>query len=392
MTRRCTAAGCVGAYLRRSMRRCGMTAVLALLVLGVAALPVAAHETDPSIVAELLEITPAPPAGLTIQVVTSVEAQLVVENTTGTELTVIATGGEPFLRIGPDGVLVNRSSPDWYRTNDPSGLAPVPERAQDPEAEPDWARVSREPSWGWFDHRLHDRPLTLADLDVEEGRLYGWEIPMRYGDEDLRVIGQVARRPIRGAVTAALQGSGELAEGVSLALLPGPFPGLFLSSARDDEVLVRGPDGEPFLRLGPAGAHVNVRSPAWAQNASARGQTPEAEVDPAAPPEWLEVATVPRFGWLEPRARPAEDPPAEVVEGGRAVTLGRWEVPVEVGGDTVLARGVTTWQPSGATGPGATAAGPVGEGLPRAAILAAAAAVLGAGVLVSRRRSTTEAP
>jgi hypothetical protein len=359
-----------------------VVAVATLLALALA-LPAAAHETDPSIVAELLAITPEPPEGVTIQVATSIEAQLIAENTTDRELVVLARGGEPFLRIGPDGVLANLNSPDWYRTNDPTGAATVPARAQDPDAEPEWARASREPSWGWFDHRLHDAPLTAADVDVEEGRISDWEIPMTYGGEPLAVTGQIARRPIRGAVVAALESDLAIAEDLTLALLPGPLPGLFIDSARTDDVIVTGPEGEPFLRVGPDGVEANVRSPAWAENAAARGQVPEAEVDPRAAPEWVTVADVPRYGWLEPRARPAADPPPEVTQGGRVVVLGRWEVPLEVGGRAVVARGVTTWQPT--SGEGA----PADAGLPGAARLGvlglAAAGVLGLGLLARAR-------
>jgi hypothetical protein len=374
--------------MRPSLRR-PLVLLLAVASLGLGALPAVAHETDPSVVVELEAVRPALPDGVTIQVVTTVEAQLVAENTTDTELVVLATGGEPFLRIGPEGVLANLNSPDWYRSNDPSGLAAVPERARDPQAEPAWARASREPSWGWFDHRLHERPLTAAELDVEEGIIARWAVPLRYGEAEGAVTGVVARRPPRGIVVAALETPGELAEGVTLAVLPGPFPGLFLTSERDDEVIVRGPDGEPFLRFSAEGTAANVRSPAWAQLLAARGEAPSVEVDPTAPPRWEPVAGGPRYGWLEPRARTA-DPPAAIVEGGRAVPLERWEVPVEVGGETVVARGVTSWQPlatAAVSGGGGAPAEPWSTGRRTAAAAAVALALLAA-ALIGRRRVT----
>lgn len=321
---------------------------------------VQAHETDPSIVIELREVRPELPAGVTIQVVTSVAAQLVAENTTEEELVVLAEGGEPFLRIGPEGVLANLASPDWYRTNDPSGAAPVPERARTPGAPPEWARVSAEPSWGWFDHRLHDRDRTAAPTVGTADVLATWQVPVRYGGVDALVSGEVVHRPVRGAVVAALRDEGRVAEGLELTVLPGPFPGLFLASDRTDVVTVRGAHGEPFLRLGPDGAEVNVRSPVWADNAAARGEVPPDQVDPTAPPEWLSLTGDRRVSWLEPRARPEADPPAEVTDGGRVVELARWEVPIEVAGEVVVARGVTRWEPLSAGG--AAAGAPV---LPR---------------------------
>jgi hypothetical protein len=373
----------------------GLRAVTALaLLLGLAcaaaAAPAHAHETDPSIVVELRSVTPALPAGVTVQVVTSIAAQLIAENTTGTELAVLDRRGVPFLRIGSEGVLANLASPDWYLSNDPTGAAQVPARAQDPAADPEWARVSREPSWGWFDHRLHPEPLGAADTDVEDGVVSRWEVALRYADTDVAVRGVVARRPIRGAVTAMLLGEPEIAPGVSLALLPGPVPGLFLSSDRDDVVIVEGGRGEAFLRVRPDGVDVNIRSPVWADNAAARGHVPPAEVDPAAAPQWQQVADVPRFGWLEPRALPAQDPPEAVVRGDRVVTLGRWVVPVRVGDDVVRAAGVTTWQPLAARDGLPDGAPP--ESIPRPLLLLAGVAALLAAAALTARRARCRRP
>ena len=38
----------------------------------------------------------------------------------------LAEHGEPFLRIGPDGVEANLASPSWYLTNQPFGAGQLP--------------------------------------------------------------------------------------------------------------------------------------------------------------------------------------------------------------------------------------------------------------------------
>ncbi len=308
-----------------------------------------AHTSDASVIAELRNIQPEPPAGVTIQVVNTVAAQVVAENTTDKDLVVFATGGEPVLRIGSGGVHANVASPDWYQINDPSGAAPVPPQARAGGAKPDWRRVSARPSWGWFDHRLHTEPVRAPAADGGPRELASWKIPMRYGTSDLAVQGAVVHRPVTGSVVATLDDEPALPEGLTLTVLPGALPGLFLTSDRPDDVLVRGAAGEPFLRVGPGGAHVNVRSPVWAQTASARGQVPPALVDPEAPPRWKRVSDAPQVGWLEPRTVPEADPPAEVTSGGRVVELTRWTIPLDVAGEVVELAGATRWEPLRAT-------------------------------------------
>lgn len=89
---------------------CALSVAATALLTG--ALPASAHGADPSIRTVLDRIEPEVP-GVTIQGVASVSAELVAENTTPTELVALAETGEPFLRIGPEGVLSNVASPTW---------------------------------------------------------------------------------------------------------------------------------------------------------------------------------------------------------------------------------------------------------------------------------------
>lgn len=58
------------------------------------------------------------------------DALLAVENGTDQELVVPGNDGEPYLRIGPDGVFENANSPATYLNNDRFAETPVPDKCQ----------------------------------------------------------------------------------------------------------------------------------------------------------------------------------------------------------------------------------------------------------------------
>ncbi len=312
--------------------------------------PAAAHSSDPSVRPVLDAVQPALP-GVTVQIAASVTAQLVVANPTPTTLSVLDGDGQPFLRIGPEGVLANKSSPWWYLTNSPNGDAPIPADAQS-GAPPRWERVSAEPAWGWFEHRLHPAPQGVPP-DVSRTHrlttLARWSVPFDYGGQPVDVSGRTVYEPVRGAVTTRLRGTTRPFRDVEVQLAPGRVPALFLANRSAEPVVVTGRDGEPFLRVGPNGADVNRRSPTWADDARAQGQdltVSAAVVDPTAPPDWAPVAGAQTYSWLEFRGLYERDrPPRRVLEAGKTAVLRAWRVPLEHGGRRVELRGETVWKP-----------------------------------------------
>ena len=319
-------------------------------VVTVPALPAAAHSSDPSVRPVLDAVQPALP-GVTVQIAASVTAQLVVANPTPTTLSVLDGDGQPFLRIGPEGVLANRSSPWWYLTNSPNGDASIPADAQ-PGAPPRWERVSAEPAWGWFEHRLHPAPQGVPP-DVSRTHrlttLARWSVPFDYGGQPVGVSGRIVYEPVRGAVTTRLRGTTRPFRDVEVQLAPGRVPALFLANQSAEPVVVTGRAGEPFLRVGPNGADVNRRSPTWADDARAQGQdltVAAAVVDPTAPPDWAPVGGAQTYSWLEFRGLYEHDrPPRRVLEAGKTAVLRAWTVPLEHGGRRVELRGETVWKP-----------------------------------------------
>ncbi|SDG98323.1 hypothetical protein [Klenkia brasiliensis] len=179
--------------------------VLAVLVgvVGVLALagPASAHVGDGRAGSDfdgrVLAVTPALP-GVTVRVLQFGD-ELEVVNPTGTELAVPGYSGEPYLRIGPDGVWRNRLSPATTINLDRYGRTPLPADA-DPLAAPDWVQVSTQPSYTWHDHRTHwmsegQLPPTVAADPTRDHEVLAWTVPMAYGGTDVAVTGELTWSP-----------------------------------------------------------------------------------------------------------------------------------------------------------------------------------------------------
>ena len=245
----------------RKQRRCGPTAhrvirrVLAgaalaiVLVAGTGA--AGAHEVDPSVLTVIDEVTPAVD-GLHVEIGTSVTTQLLVANDTGEVLEVLDEGGQPFLRIGPEGVEANLAAPAWYVTNQPLGGG-VPPGAGADEPAAVGARVGRA-HVGLVrppppPHRDRWRPRRRRAPDLR-----GADAPRRPGPHRPRA----PRGTHDGAaLRATLRAVPDPATGLVVQLLEGRAPGLFVRYTGTGEAVVVGAEGEPFLRLGPDGAEVN---------------------------------------------------------------------------------------------------------------------------------------
>ena len=374
-----------------------LSALATLLAVLAVSGPAAAHQADPRVSATVDEIDPALPADVVVQAQAGLASQLVVANPTATVLDVLATTGEPFLRISSAGVLANLSSRDFFTTSNPNGAAAgAPAAGQ--AAPPRWVQVSRGSSWGWYDHRLHPPGLDAPADDRREVRLAQWTVPLQYGGRPVEVRGAVLFRPLLGSFLVTADPA---PEGLVVQALPGKLPGLFLSNPERLPVTVLGRDGEPFVRFGDRGVEVNVVSRTHVEDRQARGM-------PAGPP-----GPVPRFElvapgatsytWLDARLRyPQETPPADVLQAQGPTVVDEWQVPL-TGATTGQAAltGDVQWVPRADVPAGAPqeqsqeqsqdasqqepAADAPTRGLPL--LLAGGALVLLGGVLAARRRS-----
>lgn len=160
----------------------------------------------------------------------------------------------------------------------------------------------------------------------------------------------------------------------------GPDELLELVSTRDDEVVVRGYQREPYLRIGPDGTFENRRSPAAWLNRDRLGRTPvPTSADPSAPPEWVRLSSSPSHRWFDHRIHwtAEETPLLPAVDADRAAPVREWRVGLVVDGEDVEVRGRLDWLPG-----------------PPAAVLTAAVALLGLALLVLlvRRHDVGAAP
>jgi hypothetical protein len=112
-------------------------------------------------------------------------SRLVLRNGTDREVTVEGYSGEPYLRIGPDGVFRNEVSPaTFWNQRESTDVAPPPE--YDAEAEPRWERIAQEPVATWHDHRPHY--MGAAPEGGGAQVVKRWDVPLRLAGEDGTVV------------------------------------------------------------------------------------------------------------------------------------------------------------------------------------------------------------
>lgn len=150
-----------------TVRRAGAVAVLVAVLVSVdlgSSSPAAAHTRTQETTNVDSRITSTPPLEGVRWTVHTGGLLLEVENTGREPLIVHGYDGEPYLRIGPDGVQRNRRSPTTYLNDerfarqtrrDIVTRAPAMPVDVDPDAPPDWVHVRDEPRMLWHDHRTH---------------------------------------------------------------------------------------------------------------------------------------------------------------------------------------------------------------------------------------------
>jgi hypothetical protein len=121
-----------------------------------------------------------------------------VENLGTGELIILGYEGEPYLRLGPDGVDENRNSPATYLNGDRYADVAVPPRA-DASAQPDWTSISSARRWAWHDHRVHwmspnpppaVREARAAGTSTRTGlHLFDWVVPFTFDGDAHELTG-----------------------------------------------------------------------------------------------------------------------------------------------------------------------------------------------------------
>lgn len=182
------------------LRRVGLVVTAALVALLALAGPAFAHGADaPDATDYRAEVTGLTPArsGLTVRTVEA-GARLELINGTGRDVEVLGYSGEPYLRVGPNGVYENTRSPATYLNRTISGDTQLPPEA-DPAATPVWRRISGGQSVRWHDQRalwLESAPPPQVAADPERRhRVRDWVVPLRDGDATVEVRGTLDWMP-----------------------------------------------------------------------------------------------------------------------------------------------------------------------------------------------------
>jgi len=135
--------------------------------------------------------------------------------------------------------------------------------------------------------------------------------------------------------------------GVKAHTLPSQPLRIDVLNTTKTELEVRGFVGEPFVRIGPTGVHVNLNSPTYYRsgNPDAGGVKP-ASAHRGAPPRWALVSRTPEFGWFDFRMEPGRTPiPAQARTADRPLRLDSWSIPVRYGGQASAIQGHVEFQP-----------------------------------------------
>jgi hypothetical protein len=185
--------------------RVAALALLTALLLTVMAVPAAAHGRGTESTNFSSRILQAPDLpGVTWEVFGG-DQYLSVTNTTDTEVVVTGYEGEPYARIGPDGVFVNLASEATYvnadRYADIEGIPPD----VGAEQEPRWDLVTGDTTYAWHDHRIHwmspALPPQVTDPTKRTVVNPEWEVPFIYGDRTETVTGELTWVPPPSPVT-----------------------------------------------------------------------------------------------------------------------------------------------------------------------------------------------
>jgi hypothetical protein len=178
-------------------RRLAGTVLLAIISTIGAASPASAHTVSgvgaTNWFTRVTAIRPAV-AGLTIRVI-ELGSRLELDNT-GPEVTVLGYTGEPYLRVGLQGVYENLNSPATYLNRTRNGATTAPPSLDDnPSDPPRWHMVSSGHVARWHDHRIHWMGGSLPP-DVQRAPNQGharppWQVLLQQGPTTIAVTGSL---------------------------------------------------------------------------------------------------------------------------------------------------------------------------------------------------------
>jgi hypothetical protein len=145
----------------------------------------------------ITSVRPSPP-GLEVQLL-DVDSTIRLTYTGPGTLVVVGYEGEPYLRIGPNGVEHNLHSPATYLNEDRYARVALPTMA-DPDAAPEWRQVSAGRAVAFHDHRTHWMDtVPPAAVRADPGRqtviFDHWQIPLTVDGQTVTINGDLTWVP-----------------------------------------------------------------------------------------------------------------------------------------------------------------------------------------------------
>jgi hypothetical protein len=129
---------------------------------------------------------------------------------------------------------------------------------------------------------------------------------------------------------------------------------LLLTNRSGKRVLVKGYDGEPYIRIQPDGlVEVNKRSPSFYLNEDRFAQVEvPAEAKKGATPQWDEISRTGRYEWHDHRIHwMSKTKPPQVKDENKQTKVSSWRVPLQVGDRDANLTGTLRWEPTDSSAP-----------------------------------------
>lgn len=176
-------------------RRAALTVVLAAL----AAPAASAHPTPQGdYYGYVTTFSNLEPLVLGVNVVTSGDHELLVNNLSGKTIVVLGNEGEPYLRFSPDGVYRNRVSPTTYVNLARDENLELPP-GTDSLAPPSWEKVGDGKSFKWLERRIgwsDTQPPDVVERQPDTRHFIGyWQIPATADGQPFLIKGFLGYTP-----------------------------------------------------------------------------------------------------------------------------------------------------------------------------------------------------
>jgi hypothetical protein len=135
-------------------------------------------------------------------------------------------------------------------------------------------------------------------------------------------------------------------DGVKVEVHETVAPQLVLENPTEKTIEILDDAGVAFLRIGSGGVEANMAAAAWYLTYNPGASAPKQAQQTDAEPRWKRVSLKPSWGWYDLRLRTDSIMlPHRIVDSGLAAEIGRWEVPIRVGGVSTVISGTFRYEP-----------------------------------------------